>query len=207
MFSFRFRIEIAPGCSISSEATALPLFETSDGQIVELIGEQGITKSARLVLKAHGWGSADDAEESGGRFSDALALALVRHRVGAELWARRASGMFFPEGLRMLEAQSGLRVLNDQAGLTVYETEPVPRFASMNARAVRGVSAQHFVETFRRVASHGRTRTDRAWVSIDLFNASFFEPAGDTRLIVLVMAVEALLELAPRSTEAVALVD
>jgi len=107
----------------------------------------------------------------------------------------------------MLEAQSGHRVLNDEAGVTVYETDPTTRFASANATAVRGISSQHFVETFRKTVSSSRTLTDRARVSIDLFNASFFEPAEDMRLVVLVIAVEALLDLAPRSPEATALVD
>jgi len=206
-FSFRFRVDVAPGCTISSDAVVLPLFETPTGQCVELVGEQGISKSTRLVLRAHGWPSTSEAEEAGSHMADAFVLALVRHRVGAEFWPRRASGVFHPAGLQMLEERTGSRVLNDRLGLMVYETDPAPRFASTNVVAVRGASAEEFVETFRRLASSCPRLTDRERVSIDLFIASFFEPAADTRLLMLVMAVEALLEFAPRSAEAVALVD
>ena len=49
--------------------------------------------------------------------------------------------------------------------------------------------------------------TERERVAIDLFNAAFFETAADTRLLMYVMAIEALLELAPRPAESVALVE
>ena len=54
---------------------------------------------------------------------------------------------------------------------------------------------QRFV---RRAIEYGETMTDRERVAFQLFSTSFFEASADTRLLTLMMAVEALLELAPR---------
>jgi hypothetical protein len=208
-FSFRFRVDVAPGRAVSSNAQVLALLETSEGQQVELVGlrDQPISKNVRLALQAHGWVTPEAAENAGKRLADVFLLTLVRSKVGVESWARRGGGGVFRAGLGMLEEETGERVLNDSAGLAVYETNPLPRFASFNMRATIAAPAESFVQSFRSLATTEIELTERERVAIDVFNASFFEPAADTRLLTLVMAIEALLELALRPSDAVALVN
>jgi len=208
-FSFRFRVDVAPGRAVASNAQVLALLETSEGQRVELVGlrDQPISKSGRLALHAHGWMTPDAAENAGKRLADVFLLALVRSKVGVESWARRGGGGFFSAFLGMLGEQTGQRVLNDSAGLAVYETNPPPRFEPFEVRATIAAPAESFVQSFRGLATIEIELRERERVAIDVFNASFFEPAADTRLLTLVMAIEALHEPALRPSKAVALVD
>jgi hypothetical protein len=102
----------------------------------------------------------------------------------------------------MLGAQSGLRVLNDVHGLMVYESEPPPRFAAISADALRGVPQDHFEKIFSHALVRPRVINERERLSLELFNASFFQKSADSRFLVLVMAVEALLEPSLRSSAA-----
>ena len=89
------------------------------------------------------------------------------------------------------------RVLNNEQGLMVFETEPPPSFASMNATTTRGASREFFLRSFKSlIAEHIELQTkDR--IAMDLFNASFFEPGPDTRFITLVMAPGLILKTWP----------
>jgi hypothetical protein len=100
----------------------LSLLTTETGQRIELNlnpkNKDG-TSLSQLILKSEGWASQSEAEKQGNRFSDVLALSLVRHLIGVELWYR--PGRFFSAGLEMLERQIGGPVLNDHVGLTVRD--------------------------------------------------------------------------------------
>ena len=50
-------------------------------------------------------------------------------------------------------------------------------------------------------------RTEKETLALDLFNASFFQQTVDSRFVVLVMAIEALLDPRPRSAAAVTEVE
>lgn len=207
MYSFRYRFEIAPGCALSSDETVLRLGTTPDGHELELASPSGepISQTRRLVLRSSGWRASDEAEKAGKVLSDKLALAFAKHRIGVELWKRRSSGVFTDAGLEMLGG--GERVLNDSQGLMVYTTHPAPRFASVGASVSRGTSPDGFVDSFQRAIRTSIELEDKERIALDLFNASFFEPASDTRFITLVIAIEALIQPRPRSTAATDLVN
>jgi len=204
-FSVRFRVDLAPSCMLTSDVNVLALMETPDGLRVELIGDQGrgLANSSRLSLHVHGWSTVAAAEERGTRFADVFILALVRSKVGAESWARRGGGAYFDSWLRAVQEETGVHVLNDTVGLTIYKTNPPPVFQPFEPRVRRGVTAEKFIEAFRHVAAVRIDLSDRERIGIDLYNASFFEPAPDTRFIVLVVAIEALSARRPRSSGAV----
>ena len=194
---------------MSSNAQVLTLLETAEGQQIELVGlpDLPISKSVRLALQGHGWVTREAAEKAVERLADVFLLTMVRTRVGVESWARRGAGEYFSSYLSEVERASGQRVLNDSVGPTVYESSPPPRFESFNMRATIGATAEYVVKSFRSLATTEIELTDRERVAIDLFNASFFEPAADTRLLVLVMAIQPLIEPAQRPPDSVALVN
>lgn len=72
-------------------------------------------------------------------------VALARVRVGADFGERAAKGFITNEGLKWLEQQHGQRMVNNVHGLMVYESDPPPRFALMNAKMTRGVSGESFL--------------------------------------------------------------
>jgi len=210
-FTCRFRVDLAPGCAIASEEATLTLSGIADAQRIELTGtrkDQPLSQSRQLILLAPSWPTREAAEAGGKRLSNMLLLALARNKVGVESWPRRPGGFVTNAGLRWLGEKFGRRTLNDSIGLTVFESDPPPVLIDPGrARPVLGTLPVRLVESFRALVPMEVELTERERVAIDLFNASFFEPAADTRLITLVMAIEALLDLECRPPESVALVD
>jgi hypothetical protein len=154
------------------------------------------------VFKSEGWASEEEASQAARKYVDALALTLVRLRIGADFGNRGPKSAFTLAGLAMLGAQSGSRVLNDVHGLMIYESEPPPRFATLSADVLRGVPQNHFETIFSHALASPRVMTERERLSLELFNASSFQKSADSRFLLLVMAVETLLEPSPRSSDA-----
>jgi hypothetical protein len=77
---------------------------------------------------------------------------------------------------------------------------------AFNVAGKRGVSSEGFIQTFNRFATANTELTERERASIDIFNGALFQRTAETRLLMLVMAVEALLEFTSRPPESVALV-
>jgi hypothetical protein len=108
----------------------------------------------------------------------------------------------------LLEKQTGKRVLNDALGLTIYPDKPKPLFAGLPpVRAMVGVAEKRFCTVFQRAAESPISLSDRDRLSHQLFHASFFQASEDARFLLLVLAVEALIEQPPRSPAAVAHVE
>jgi hypothetical protein len=158
-------------------------------------------------LKSEGWSSPEEAAVAGAKYTEALVRSLARLRIGADFGSRAPKSVVTLAGLAMLEAQTGQRCLNDVHGLMVYESDPPPRFASSRVDFVRGVPKDRFERVFSYAAEHPRELSDRERLSLDLFNASYFQNSADSRFLMLVIAVEALLVPPPRSLAATAHVD
>ena len=152
-----------------------------------------------LVLRGDGYSSEEEAHTEGEQLRDVLILALARLRIGADFGDRAPKGYMTEAGLQMLEQQTGKRVLNDVHGLMMFETEPSPQFIAMQAEVVITRSKEKFVQALR-LSFELRTKLrpeDR--LAFDLFSASFFESSADARVLMLMMAVETLLNPIPRS--------
>jgi len=169
--------------------------------------DETIKDSKQWVLKSEGWDSPESASSAAATYIDALILTLVKLRVGADYGFRGPKSAYTKAGLEMLEAQTGFRMLNNVHGLMIYETDPQPHFANFGASILRGVTQNHFEQVFEYAIKNPKTISARERLSFELFNSSFFQNSEDSRFLVLVMAVEALLEPSPRSPSAAAHVE
>ncbi|BCO11319.1 hypothetical protein GEOBRER4_n1599 [Citrifermentans bremense] len=166
-----------------------------------------IQRSKDLILESTGYATKEDAELAGKKSLDALAVTLARLRVGADYGHRGPTSWISPLFLNQISAQSGTPILNDVHGLMVYETDPPPKFASLNSDIRTGVGQKGFEGILANALETTISLSERERLSLEMFNASFFQTTPESRLILLVMAVEALIELKVRSTEAVAHVE
>lgn len=202
-YSFRIRFTKSPRDTINIDLpswdTTLPNSNTPIS-LRSTKRDTSIREDKNLTLHGHGWNSEEEAKLAGEECQDALMLSLVRLRIGADFGNRAPKSAFTQAGLTMLEQQTSQRMLNDFHGLMVYKREPVPLFASLNAGMVRGVQQEKFEEVFRYAILNPRQLTDRERLSIECFNSSFFQTTEDTRFLLLMMAIEALLEPAQRPT-------
>jgi hypothetical protein len=208
-FTFRYRLKLAPRSSVNAPETQVVLRIHGPHHVdLASLDQKPLSETHDLVLRASGWSTSDEAEAEGCAHRDWLTIALVRHRIGTYPADVAPKGTFFNIFLRSLEKDIGAPVLNDSFGLTVFHSEPAPRFASMGgATIIMGVTADKLRETFESLCDRPAVLTSRERLAIDLFNTSFLESSSATRLLTLVMAIESLLELQPRSPGVVALIE
>jgi len=211
-YTFRIRLNRSPRDTIQTELFEINVATAEDGISVFLRAalpqKPSLKDAEQWVLSGEGYSSENEALEAGTRFQDALMIALARMRIGADFGDRGPKGQFTSYGLQSLEGNIKQRVLNNAHGLMVYSADPKPVFVAWEGwNPLRGVSLESFESEFSATIALNRRLTDRERLAFSLFNASFFQPAADSRFLLLTMAVEALIEPVPKSTEAVRHVD
>jgi hypothetical protein len=203
-YSFRIRVDRSPTDTIECAESELSLVEHTGPVSVSLrnkTSDQPLKEAQHFVLFGMGFATEAAAKSAGEAYELVLMVALARVRVGADFGYRAAKGSFTSEGLKWLEQQPNERILNDVHGLMVYTADPKPRFALAKANVLRGASKEAFLHAFKAAEIAEPRISDRDRLAFSLFNASFFQPTADSRFLLLVMSVEALIELAPRSAE------
>ena len=209
-YTFRIRFIRSPRDTIHTEAPELivPVPDDRVSLVLRALqADEPIRESQQLVLVGQGYHSEKEATEAGLRFQNALMVALARVGVGADFGERAARGGFTEDGLRWLEQQTGQRTLESVHGMMVFQSEPKPLFASLDAKLSRGVNPEVFQKTFVAAIQVGPSLGAQDLLAYSLFNTSFFLPTPDSRLLLLVMAVEALVTQASRSPDACSHVD
>ncbi|MHB8790997.1 MAG: hypothetical protein ACYDBT_14090 [Desulfobulbaceae bacterium] len=103
--------------------------------------------------------------------------------------------------------EQGIRIINDAWGLMVYETEPQPLFSSASGDIGVLIPEKQFIRIFGSALDAPEPLTSHEQVALDFFNASFFQKSADSRMLMLMMALEALLDPAPRSEAGLAHVE
>ena len=204
-YTFRIRFTRSPTDAIQTELPVWIVPTKQPGISVYLRArkdDQPIKDSDYLLLVGDGYSSDVEAQRSGDELQDALMLALARVRVGADFGERAAKSMYTECGLAWVERQIGQRVLNNVHGLMVFASEPEPKFVQSSADLTRGVRFEFFQQAFQRAIELHPIFTSREKLAFLLFNSSFFQRAADSRFLLLVMAVEALLDPEPRADEA-----
>jgi hypothetical protein len=172
--------------------------------LCSLDSETPISQSETLVFKSDGWPTGDAARDAGQRYVGALARAFALLRVGVDLGGRAPRGGGFAQGvLESLRKGHGVRVINETPGLMVYESNPRPHFASSRGAGQVTTTRERFDDVMHRALAQPAPLSSREAAAVGCYNASFSQVGADSRLLLLVMAVESLLTLEARSAEAV----
>jgi len=209
-YSFRIRFVVSDVVKIRHESDTLPIAPGTGEDLTLRSAEEGktIAEASRLTLVGKDYESEVEAEEAGCRWLATLQRALARINVGADFGDRAPGGSFTPAGLRMLEEQLGGRVLEDIHGLMVFEAEPRPRFAYSELAPTVHRPGERLVRALNVGSDIGISLSDRERTAFDLYRASLFvHSLVDARFLMLMMALETLIEPHPRSRETIAHVD
>lgn len=202
-FAFRIRVNRCPTDTIECTDSEIVLVDVAPCRVYlknKTSGEP-LKQALHFVLVGEGYATDTEAHAAADLFEAVMMIALAKVRVGVDFGQRAAKGAFTSEGIRWLEEQHRQRVLNDIHGVMVYEAAPRPKFALSKANMLRGASIDSFVQAFKSAHSVRPSLSERERLAYTLFNASFFQPTADSRFMLLVMAIEALIELSPRSVE------
>ncbi len=201
-YNFRFRFNCPPSNILDVEHRELELPNMDPTHHISLIaGEKDTTikKAKSLVLNGSGWSKSEEARKFGAFYINTLARVFARLRIGADFGDRAPKSLFTNYGLKWIEGKTGRPTLNNVHGLIVYEPIENLQFATMNANGIRGVLAEKFLKAFEYTLRQPKTLTDRERVALELFNQSFFQQSVDSRFLLLMSGLEALIEQGARS--------
>jgi hypothetical protein len=175
-YSFRIRFKIDPTKTLNTELDEIELPKVVADTPLKLISP----RKDKSINESEDFGS----------------------RAPKGIWTNAGFILRYP-GMSLFEELWGEpRVLENVHGLMVYESEPKPKFGSIEVKAVQRLPLSSFIELFRQAVSNQKTLTHQELLSFSLFNSSFFQNSNDSRFLLLMMAIEALLAPPLRSEEA-----
>jgi hypothetical protein len=215
-YTFRIRFNRAPATTILTDAPEIQLPAPEAGVSLALRATSGkpLQEDETWALVGEGYKSDKDAWEAGSRIQDILVLTLAKLRIGANFGNRTPihgqfiTTQFTPEGLQHTQQLlKDERHLNDEPGLSVYLSYPKPKFVAYAPLGAIAKNPDNVENTFIYGLKQGRPLTDRERIAFELFFASFFQSSADVRFLLLVMAVEALIEPQLKSKEALGYID
>jgi hypothetical protein len=201
-FSFRWRF-------VRAERTAIdipdPEWEAPNdaGASLQLrSADQGqpIAKAKNIAAIGDGFDSEDAARSAGLKLRDCLLVACARERIGVDFGTRTPAGGFTAEGLEWAASLHGIDgpVLNDEHGLMTFSTNPARKFIRGEVSLRVLTSGDNFAHTLGVARAAAPALSAREHLSFELFNLSIFQSRAELRLVLLVMAIEALVETFPR---------
>jgi hypothetical protein len=200
---------------LGQEEIALSDLE-ADGESVVLRGYAAyqaplptLSETSHLVVEGHEYPELEDALAAGERWRAILEKTLAASLVGADFGDRSAKSVLTDAGAQFYAAQLGQPVKNDEHGRMAFECSPRPRlmWSSLSLRV--GRSGEHFLSALERARRDPRGFTAQERVGYNLLGASFAvgEASADARFVMLMMAVETLLEPELRAAPVLAHVE
>lgn len=212
--SYAFRIRFALSGHVrlnSAPEPEIPIVTPSGEDVIlrALQPGQALQDAEQLVLLGRGYRSEPDAREAGLRWRGFVERALARVNVGANFGDRAPGSYMAAEYLGILAQQwSVQRVVQDEHGLMVFEAEPWPKFALSTVQAVVGRPAPRLAKAIEKAKELSVAMSDRERTAFDLYSGSMFVASlADARFLMLMMAMETLIEQEARSDAAVAHVE
>lgn len=163
---------------------------------------QRLCDATSLVLRAEGYATEEEAAREGERWRDVLSRAFARVHLAADFGDRKPFGTLTTAGEAWYSEQLGHPVLGDRPGVTVFVDQPGLRFAATHAEACRRPSEDRNRLVLEEAARLDDRLQPRERLAFDLYSGSFFQPSADSRLLMLTMAVETMLDPQPRSAAA-----
>jgi hypothetical protein len=183
------------------------LLDEEPGQRVWLAAVEPVgplRDALRIVIRGEGLTDDATARDAGERWRDVVCRALARLHLGADFGERMAYGQLTAAGELWYEEQLGYPVMSDVPGVSVFPCNPELRFLRSQAEGCRRPSPERSAAVFGAAAELDSRLSAVERLAFDLYSGSFFQPSADARLLMLMMAVETLLDLQPRSVAACA---
>ncbi|MCX5971863.1 MAG: hypothetical protein NTV14_10260 [Coprothermobacterota bacterium] len=180
----------------------LPTVETSHEVVLKAREtDQSIKGATSIVLRGTGWEHPEKAKEIGAFYANVLSRTYARLRLGADFGSRAEKSWVTEAGLALISKNTFRPALNDVHGMMVYDRTAMPQvvFISAQCNMIRGVAIAQFLSVFETALSRPREIDDRERVALELFNASFFQTTADSRFLLLMSGLEALIIQRPRS--------
>jgi hypothetical protein len=203
-YCFRHRLLLSAAGKLDVPEAELCFWEDADGRRVSLraIGENAsIRDCERLALWGEGFDSEEQARDAAQRWRGVVERSWAATRIAADFGDRAAQGGVGLALKQELETKFGGQVLSDRHGLVVFECQPPPIFMGMSGAGLTVVAGESWFLALAAAQEVGPL-DERSRLAYDIFSASFFVASSpDARLMLLVMALETLIDQNERASE------
>ncbi len=208
-FNFRIRVLKARGTTLEIESPNKDYSFTNPDVNVLLssTSEDTIKNSDRLSFIGSDFSTKKDAQMAGEKFLNALKITFARLRIGIDFGNKAPKSHITEFGLKFFEEKYNKNLINDVHGLMVYESEPSREFASSNMNLVLSTSESSFEEVWRKSLTKQIELTEKERIAFDLFNLSLFQNNEESRFILLIMAIESLIQQQKRNENEINYID
>lgn len=209
-YMFRVRFKVGRTTRIDAKVDELVLNETGGVRVFlrSLTAGQLVSDAEELALRGEGYATDAQAVTEGNRWIGALILGMISEFVGIDFGNRSPAGWFSPAGLELFSASNpDLRPYNDIAGLLVAPQSPEPVFIRVQASAIAGKNGDAIAAHIREAFSQQVGPDERSLLACEMYAASHLMPSEDSRFLMLMIAVEALIEAGTRPPAQVQAID
>jgi hypothetical protein len=166
--------------------------------VIYLRAGGAIEEADQVALIGKAFATEEAALEAGERWRIRLERTFACLGIGADFGDRAPVGGMTEAGLRVMQEASGLTFMNDVHGLMTFDADQQIVFLRGSAHG-RALPTVEVFERALEATSAAPEMSERERLSFDLFNASqVVAESPEARFVMLVMAVEALIETQTR---------
>lgn len=202
-FSFRAKCKLDYGTYLACTEAALQLYGEGEERVwLDSIPQgESLAASDLLLLKGSGYSTQEDARVACDRWVSYLKTGFAGAAIGADFFTRAPGGGWTKYAIEAMEVETAKRILSDENDPLVFEAEPAPLFASVGPITARkGIPAGRVLNQIEHAVTAGVTMDASQRVAYELYSISFGLQSPDARFVMLVTAVEALIEQRPKSS-------
>lgn len=210
LFKYRLLFQLAHSSTFSGEEETAEITVAATGEQITLQATSGgrtLGSSSQFALTGGPFDTEQEAQRAGEAAMTAVLYNAVKNRVGINLGTRYPSTVLTLAGKAIFSERLGKRVEADNLGLVIYEAEPKPAFLYPNMVMVVRRGLHTFTDTIAAAYQRYTLPSERIQLALELFASSFFEKTPRARFLILVIALEVLLERERRTEDVQALVQ
>lgn len=198
-----------PGARKLSEGEAELV--SPDGETASLVvretQQHGTATESHALLLGDGYASSDDAEGAAARWVPLVQRVLAGMRIGAVIGGRDPEGLAQSRVAREGDRGERGQFVEDEPGVLVFPSEKEPHFVETSSSGWAGFGPARVAELIGGVDEVGGPLRPSEQTAFELYSSSQTATSIDAQFILLMMAVEAVIEPQPRSDVTVAHVD
>ena len=210
-YSYRIQIKLPPGYTLGLPKNVDSIMNIKNFNPIKVRFPENVSnilEPAFISFISDNFISPTEAEVEGEKVLNCIIRSFVKMQHGIDFGYDGPLSAFTDYGLQVFQQQFGVeRLLPGKLGLSVYESFPTPQFITMNADISVSSPFENFVNAFTEVSTNNKIHNQKELLAIKLYNSSFFEVIAETRYLLLIMAIEVLIDCKPRNDEAIIFVD
>jgi hypothetical protein len=208
---FRARAVLGSRCEISAADTELVLKDANGIRVTLAVadGATTLTDARDIALVGTGFPTEPEAQLAAALWREAVVLGFARAGIGADFRERRPGGPTLSDDFRALLAERfpGVTLHDDIGGISVFAAASEAIVMTFEASLMKGYNADQLTKLVRSAFEGGHDPSPRRWLSFDLYSTSFFLEFPDSRLMMLAMALETLIDQQERDAAALEVIE